>query len=88
MQTLPARIRRGARVSGHFVLRSGVVSDTYFDKYQFESDPHLLRAMAQAMVPELALCVIDRQTGGLEALARVGLSLKSLFTFEPIERAC
>ena len=170
MQTLPARIRRSARVSGHFVLRSGVVSDTYFDKYQFESDPHLLLAIAQAMaplvppgtevvaglggipivtmlsqvtgipaafirkepkaygtcryaegmslqdkrfvlvedvvssggaiidaltklradsmVPELALCVIDRQTGGFEALERVGLPLKSLFTFEQIERAC
>ena len=49
MQSLPARIRRSARVSGHFVLRSGAVSDTYFDKYQFEADPQLLLAIAEAM---------------------------------------
>lgn len=46
MPTLPARIRQSARISGHFVLRSGQTSDTYFDKYQFESDPQLLRALA------------------------------------------
>src|SRR5258706_14010685 len=44
--TLPARIRRSARVSGRFVLRSGMVSDTYFDKYQFESEPQLLLSIA------------------------------------------
>jgi len=170
MQTLAARIRRSARISGHFVLRSGQTSDTYFDKYQFESEPALLRAIAEAMaplvppgtevlaglemggipivtmlsqvtqipaafirkepkaygtcryaegaslqgkrfilvedvvssggaiidalaklktdgmVPDLALCVIDRQTGGAEALKAVGLALKALFTFEAIER--
>ena len=33
------------------MLRSGLTSDTYFDKYQFESDPVLLRAIAEAMAP-------------------------------------
>lgn len=170
MQTLPARIRTSARIAGHFVLRSGQTSDTYFDKYQFESDPQLLRAIAEAMaplvppgtevlaglemggipivtmlsqvtnipaafirkepkeygtcryaegaslqgkrfilvedvvssggaiidamaklkadgmVPEIALCVIDRQSGGAEALQAAGLTLKALFNFEDIER--
>jgi len=36
---------------GRFVLRSGAVSDHYFDKYLFESDPALLHAVASAMVP-------------------------------------
>ncbi len=35
--------------SGQFTLRSGAVSGTYFDKYQFESDPVLLRAIAERM---------------------------------------
>jgi orotate phosphoribosyltransferase len=30
-------------VTGSFTLRSGRVSDEYFDKYLFESDPVLLR---------------------------------------------
>ena len=168
---LPARIRRSARVSGRFTLRSGMVSDTYFDKYQFESDPQLLLAIAGEMAklvpagtevlaglemggipivtmlsqvmglpaafirkepkeygtcryaegaslvgkrfvliedvvssggalidslaklradglePEAAICVIDRQTGGLEALAKHGLPLKALYTFDEIELA-
>jgi orotate phosphoribosyltransferase len=169
MQTLAARIRQCARLSGQFRLRSGKVSDTYFDKYQFESDPALLLAIARAMAPlvppgaqvlaglemggipvvtvlsqvtglpaafirkqpkeygtcrysegaplagkrfvlvedvvssggaildavalleadglrpEAALCVIDRQTGGAEALARAGLPLKALLTLAEVE---
>ena len=38
------------RLSGEFTLRSGQVSAEYFDKYRFESDPILLRNVAQAMV--------------------------------------
>lgn len=38
-------------LSGEFKLRSGQVSDIYFDKYQFESNPALLSAVAVAMAP-------------------------------------
>ena len=38
-------------LTGEFTLRSGVVSNEYFDKYLFESDPELLRAIAEALVP-------------------------------------
>lgn len=171
MSSLPFRIRQCARLTGSFTLRSGKVSDTYFDKYQFEADPKLLLSIAQEMVslvpqgtevlaglemggipivtvlsqltgipaafirkepkaygtcryaegasltrtrfalvedvvssggaiidaleklradglaPIAALCVIDRETGGKEALSAVGLPLKSLFTFSQVERA-
>lgn len=171
MSSLPFRIRQCARLTGSFTLRSGKVSDTYFDKYQFEADPKLLLSIAQEMValvpqgtevlaglemggipivtvlsqvtgipaafirkepkvygtcryaegaslagtrfvlvedvvssggaiidaleklrsdglaPVAALCVIDRETGGKEALSAVGLPLKSLFTFSQVERA-
>jgi len=169
--SLPSRIKQCARLTGSFTLRSGKVSDTYFDKYQFEADPKLLHAIAQAMVslippgtevlaglemggipivtmlsqvtglpaafirkepkeygtcryaegasligkqfvlvedvvssggaivdalekleadgmsPTAAICVIDRETGGSEALAAVGLALKALFTFSQVEGA-
>lgn len=170
-QSLALRIRECSRLTGTFVLRSGKVSDTYFDKYQFESDPMLLRDIAEALKvlippgtevlaglemggipivtmlsqltgipaafirkepkeygtcryaegasfagkrfvlvedvvssggaiidalakmrvdaqePEAALCVIDRQTGGKEALAKEGLTLVPLLTFAEIESA-
>jgi orotate phosphoribosyltransferase len=169
MPPLPSRIRTCSRLAGTFTLRSGTTSDTYFDKYQFEADPQLLRDIAQAMIelipkdtevlaglemggipivtmlsqvsglpaafirkepkeygtcryaegasltgkrfvlvedvvssggaiidalaklkadglsPAAALCVIDRESGGRQALAGVGLELKALFTFSQVE---
>lgn len=48
---LAGRIAEVATLSGSFTLRSGAIADTYFDKYRFESDPALLRAVAAAMAP-------------------------------------
>lgn len=169
--SLAARIRDRSRLSGSFRLRSGKVSDTYFDKYQFEADPALLRDIASAMAPLIpagtqvlaglemggipivtvlsqvtglpaafirkepkeygtcryaegaslldrpfvlvedvvssggaildalarlkadglsprsAVCVIDRETGGKQALAQAGLDLRALLTFTDVEHA-
>jgi orotate phosphoribosyltransferase len=171
MQSLAARIKQSAKLKGQFTLRSGKVSDTYFDKYQFESQPELLLAIAKEMAnlvplgteilaglemggipvvtmlsqvsglpaafirkqpkeygtcryaegsslagkrfvlvedvvssggaiidalqmlkadglsPMAAMCVIDRETGGVEALAKAGLPLKALFTFSEVDGA-
>jgi orotate phosphoribosyltransferase len=168
MDDLARRIRKASKLSGNFTLRSGRVSDTYFDKYRFEADPPLLLAIANAMAPLIpsgshalaglemggipiatmlsqvtglptafirkkpksygtcqyaegaslkgrsfvliedvvssggalidtlsmlkadglwpvgALCVIDRESGGKEALAGAGLELQSLFTYSQI----
>jgi orotate phosphoribosyltransferase len=48
---LARKIAEKAHLTGHFRLRSGVISTEYFDKYQFESDPVLLQAIAVAMGP-------------------------------------
>jgi orotate phosphoribosyltransferase len=164
-------IRTIARLKGTFTLRSGVVSDTYFDKYRFEADPKLLHAIGVAICPliptsttvlaglemggiplvtmlgqltglptaflrkqaktygtcryaegaelaggqvvlvedvvssggaivdmlnllqtdavrpEVALCVIDRETGGTEALLARGVELKALLSMSEIESA-
>jgi orotate phosphoribosyltransferase len=171
MATIESQIRQCAKLTGHFVLRSGKISNTYFDKYQFEAHPKLLRAIAEAMVallspgievlaglemggipiatvlsqvtdlpvafirkesktygtcryaegaslsgkqfvliedvvssggaiidalaklradglnPTAAVCVIDRETGGKEALAEAGLPLKALYTLSDVETA-
>jgi orotate phosphoribosyltransferase len=171
MNTIAARIKSCAQLEGSFTLRSGKVSNTYFDKYRFESDPTLLRDIATDMarlVPsgtevlaglemggipvvtmlsqvtgipaafirkeaksygtckyaegaqlegrrfvliedvvssggaiidamkllradglqsKLALCVIDRQSGGTEALASEGIELKALLTYAQITDA-
>ena len=50
-RVLAQEIRSRAYLEGEFVLRSGVTTDRYFDKYRFESAPELLRAIADAMVP-------------------------------------
>jgi orotate phosphoribosyltransferase len=44
------RIYQRARLTGEFRLRSGATSNEYFDKYLFESDPRLLREIAEALV--------------------------------------
>jgi orotate phosphoribosyltransferase len=53
--TLAADVDACCRLTGEFTLRSGQVSNEYFDKYLFESRPELLdRVAAQmiALVPE------------------------------------
>lgn len=75
------RYAEGATLQGkRFILVEDVVS----------SGGAIIDAMsklkADGMVPEIALCVIDRQSGGAEALQAAGLTLKALFTFEEVER--
>jgi orotate phosphoribosyltransferase len=61
---LAASINARCRLTGRFTLRSGRTASEYFDKYQFEGDPALLRAVVEAMA-ELVPAGIDL-LGGLE----------------------
>jgi orotate phosphoribosyltransferase len=65
MPELGDRIYERARLTGEFCLRSGATSSEYFDKYLFESDPPLIREIAEALVGLLPV--------GVEVLA--GLEL-------------
>lgn len=62
---LARRIYDVAHLTGTFTLRSGAVSNEYFDKYRFESDPVLLHEIGEALAPLVP--------GGTEVLA--GLEL-------------
>jgi len=48
---LAAAIFDRTHLTGEFVLRSGVTSNEYFDKYLFEADPVLLRTICEHLVP-------------------------------------
>src|SRR5690242_18159413 len=67
---LAARIFAAAHLTGTFTLRSGVVSNEYFDKYRFESDPILLRAIAEALAP-----LVPEGTDALAGLELGGVPL-------------
>ena len=48
---LAAAIYDRTHLTGEFVLRSGMTSTEYFDKYLFESDPVLLRTICEHLAP-------------------------------------
>jgi orotate phosphoribosyltransferase len=50
-EQLAAAIASVATLRGQFTLRSGALASEYFDKYRFESDPLLLRAIAEHLAP-------------------------------------
>jgi orotate phosphoribosyltransferase len=57
-----------AHLTGEFLLRSGATSTEYFDKYQFESDPRLLRRIAEALaelVPDGVDALAGLELGGV-----------------------
>ena len=67
-----------AHITGEFKLRSGITSNEYFDKYQFESDPKILAAIAEhmvALIPEGTEVLAGLEMGGL-AIA-TALSMRS-----------
>ncbi|WP_203921583.1 orotate phosphoribosyltransferase [Rugosimonospora africana] len=72
---LARRVRDVSRLSGRFVLRSGRVSEEYFDKYQFEADPVLLDALAQrmaALVPDRVEVLAGLEMGGIAVVTALG----------------
>lgn len=57
-----------SNIKGHFKLRSGKYSNEYFDKYQFESSPQLLKAIAQEaikLIPSSIDFIAGLELGGV-----------------------
>jgi len=72
---IAASIHNIARLSGSFTLRSGAISDTYFDKYRFEAEPQLLRAIGEALVhliPNDATVLAGLEMGGIPIVTMLG----------------
>ena len=79
-----ARICEVSEISGRFRLRSGLESDIYFDKYQFECDPALLRDVANKMktlIPSDTEILAGLELGGvpLAAILSLETGLSSVF---------
>lgn len=70
-----ARLAEGADVAGRQVL---VIEDVVTSGGQIAISTGQLRELGARI--EYALCVIDRQEGGAEALAEDGIALRSLLT--------
>ena len=65
------KIYRTAHLTGEFVLRSGSISNEYFDKYLFESDPGLLREITEIMarsVPKGAEVLAGLEMGAISVV--------------------
>ena len=71
MDDLARRIRIASKLSGNFTLRSGRVSDTYFDKYRFESDPRIVQKIRRHSSGCGPMVVAEHSAEALAALNRV-----------------
>lgn len=63
-------------LEGEFVLRSGQVSNRYFDKYRFEAMPALLKPLAQAMstlLPSDTEIVAGLELGGVPLATAISM---------------
>jgi len=71
-QVVKVALRRG-----QFKLRSGQTSDVYFDKYQFEARPTLLREIARQLAP-----LVPKETEVLAGLELGGVPIATALSFE------
>lgn len=75
-RALARTIAARSRLHGEFRLRSGVQSKEYFDKYQFESDPALLRPIAEQLantVPPGTEMLAGLELGGVPIATALSL---------------
>jgi orotate phosphoribosyltransferase len=69
---------------GRFILRSGQESSYYWDKYRFESDPSLLRAVARALLNRLPPDIdifAGLELGGVPIATALGLECSRPISF-------
>ena len=72
---LARRIYQTSHLTGRFTLRSGVTATEYFDKYQFETDPALLREIAAHLQP-----LIPGETDALAGLELGGVPIATVLS--------
>jgi orotate phosphoribosyltransferase len=60
-----------AYITGEFLLRSGKISNEYFDKYQFEARPELLSSIVEEFIQRYDFSKFD----GLAALEMGGIPI-------------
>lgn len=76
-EKLARQIRGAAYLTGEFKLRSGKISQFYWDKYRFESNPILLSAIASEMAKRL-----PENIDGLAGLELGGVPLATALSLQ------
>lgn len=75
-QELAHKIYAVSHITGTFKLRSGQISDQYFDKYLFEARPDLLSEIADKMsklIPAGTEVIAGLELGGVPVAAAISL---------------
>lgn len=65
-----------SHITGEFKLRSGAISNEYFDKYRFESRPNILKNLAEqmkALIPEGIDYLAGLEMGGIPVATALSL---------------
>lgn len=65
-----------SHITGEFKLRSGQISNEYFDKYLFESEPELLREIAKIMrylIPAGTEIIAGLEMGGIPVVTALSI---------------
>ena len=63
-----------SHITGEFLLRSGQISNEYFDKYLFEADPVVLAEIAKIMselIPEGTEVLAGLEMGGIPVVTAI-----------------
>ena len=74
--SLKKEIYQVAYLNGNFKLRSGQISNEYFDKYLFESNPRLLNDIAEELVeliPDDTEILAGLEMGGIPIATAISL---------------
>ncbi|MBM2817058.1 MAG: orotate phosphoribosyltransferase [Ignavibacteria bacterium] len=81
---LARQIYNISHITGDFLLRSGVRSSEYFDKYQFESEPDLLKEIAvqlAGLLPEKFDVLAGLEMGGIPLATALSLETSKPLVF-------
>lgn len=71
------RIYNASHIAGEFLLRSGQISNEYFDKYLFESEPELLMEIAKIMktlIPKDTDIIAGLEMGGIPVVTALSIT--------------
>jgi orotate phosphoribosyltransferase len=83
-QELAKKIYEVSHLTGEFKLRSGITSNQYFDKYQFEALPQLLAEIAKHIVQRINIeydILAGLEVGGIPIATAIGLQMGNPMVF-------
>jgi orotate phosphoribosyltransferase len=76
-EKLARKIFETCYLKGNFKLRSGQISNEYFDKYRFESQPEILMAVAEHLAP-----LVPKNTDALAGLEMGGIPIATALSLK------